>query len=488
MKFTAFFLLVAASHAAELRASRNKENTQEDKRSLVEVNANIDKRAPAISTVAPPVTPGIEYAATKDAHQDRSPSQQIYATPVPQIAKISDVLTGQGPPFQAAIASHLYAPVSIYQPRLGSPTTYEISPPIQSQLAYSEHKISYQPPQNAIQYTPQTQYEQTAKLVPLNQVNLQRVNQQQQYQQIFVQPQPIVYSQRLGQPQQISAYQPLSQISYQPRLAVPQNEILRPIQYIQSASPSVAYLRQQPQTPQTTNSVPVIQAQKQLVLAAQPGITYVQKSNVAQSQPAAQAVLPTPVPRQAKEVEKDVPESQQQQQQATIPYLRTPAPIAYAQPQQAVAYTQPQEPIAYAQPQGVIYLQSQGPLNYNDLQGAISFASFSQSQPAPANQQKPREQPQYQTVQYQAPQSLLVKAEATQTSSQKSAVQKPVPYLRQRTALPQAQPIQPQVYSQDQLLLPNTNYISSALSETPSFPPVQYFGKFAPSIFSRYRR
>ncbi|XP_052750741.1 uncharacterized protein LOC113515841 [Galleria mellonella] len=424
MKFTTILLLVAASYAAELRPSRNKqkEEPQEDKRRGVEGNAGVDKRAPVLSTVAPSVTPGIEYANTKEAQQDRSPAQQIYATPVPQIAKISDVLTGQGPPFQAAIASHLYAPVSIYQPRLGSPTIYEVSAPIPSQLAYSEHKLSYQPPQNALQYTPQTQYEQTAKILPLNQVNLQPVNHQQPYQQIFVQPQPIVYN-HLAQPQQI--YQQLPQLNFQPRLNIPQNEILRPIQYIQTPSSPITYLRQEPQA-----SVSIVPPQQPLLLPAQPGITYLQKNNVAQNQPNVQTVLPTAIPRQAKEAEK-APEPQQnniqqpqQSAQTNIPYLRTQNPISYTQPT-PIAFTQPQGPIAYTQPQAPVFSQPQAP-RFNQQQGAVSFASFSQSQPSSIIQQKSQQQqnqqPQYQTVQYQVPQNLQSKTAATENSASQSRV------------------------------------------------------------------
>ncbi|KAM3961486.1 uncharacterized protein ACR2FA_004380 [Aphomia sociella] len=518
-------LLVAASQAAELRSSRSKqkEETLSNNRIIVAESSNLDKRAPVLSTEAPSVTPGIEYADTKEVQQDNSPTQQIYATPVPQIAKISDVLTGQGPPFQAAIASHLYAPVSVYQARFASPTTYEVSAPIPSQLAYSEHKISYQPPQNAIQYTPQTQYEHTAKLLPLKQINFQRINQQQPYQQIFVQPQPIVYSQQLAEQQPI--YHSLPQINYQPRLAIPQNEILRPVQYVQS--PSVEYLRNQLQTP-----VSYIQPQQQLVLPAQPEITYAQNTNAAQNQQAIQKVLPTPVPRQNKVLEKAAAPEQktneqlQQPAQPTIRYVQPQTPVVYVQPQQAIAYDQPQPPqqpqqaftyvqpqeqVSYTQPQATVYAQSQTPVSYSQPQGAVSFASFSQSQPTPTlNQQKSRQQyqqpiyqqpqyqqpqyqqpqhqqPQYQTVQYQAPQSLQTKSAVESVNVTKSPPPKQV-IFRQRTVSPQPQVLSPQVYSQNQYLPQNPKYNSPALPEAPSFPPVQYFGNFARTIFSKYKR
>ncbi|XP_047534315.1 uncharacterized protein LOC125068953 [Vanessa atalanta] len=127
MKLTVtLLLLVAVTQAAKSVTSKTKQKIQDidrgdktEKRELEEGNSGIEKRAPLLPSVPSSVATGsVEYADTKESLQDKSPTQQVYATPVPQISKISDVLTGQGPPFQAAIASHLYSPISIYQSRV----------------------------------------------------------------------------------------------------------------------------------------------------------------------------------------------------------------------------------------------------------------------------------------------------------------------------------------------------------------------------------
>ncbi|KAL0829122.1 hypothetical protein ABMA28_003976 [Loxostege sticticalis] len=472
MKLTVSLLLLAAAvHAAEVRSSsRSKQKTEDvktDKRELAEGNSAVEKRAPVLPTVLPSVTPGIEYADSRDSQSEKSPAQQIYATPLPQVAKISDLLSGQGPPFQAAIASHLYAPVSIYQARLGAPTTYEVSNPIPSQLAYSEHKISYQPPQNAIQYSQPVQYNQKQQ-APKQQNFARPINYQPQLQQpIFVTPQPVAYSQ---QPQPIAYAQQPQPIAYaqQPQLVpisqpiyqqIPQfpYQFQRPIQYTQNVAPQ--HFVQQPSFSQEQQTL--------VQLAPRPGITYA-REETSEEQKQEQPL------RQLKQREQlEEPKSAEKQ---------APAPEK----------------------------------NYNGQpQGAVSYASFSQSQPAPSfgrpsriqyvsqpqyqaqqlfHQHQPQ-QPQYQIeiqpqiqpqFQYQAVQNAPSKLtqESIATAATKSL---PVNQARQVAFRPgptlqqlQAQYHQPQVqaYAQEQqVLIQNPNH------GAPSFPPVQYFGKYAQSIF-----
>ncbi|XP_045536843.1 uncharacterized protein LOC106710137 [Papilio machaon] len=95
----------------------------DNKRNLLRKDASTEnnaltKRAPALSTVSSPANAGVEYADTKQQLADKSPSQREYATPAPQFSKFSDLLAGQAPSYQAAIASQLFSPVSVYQPRV----------------------------------------------------------------------------------------------------------------------------------------------------------------------------------------------------------------------------------------------------------------------------------------------------------------------------------------------------------------------------------
>jgi hypothetical protein len=139
--------------------------------------------------------------------------------------------------------------------QIGAPRTYEVSTPIASQLAYSEHKISYQPQQNAIQYSQPIQYNQ--KLPNFKQANFARpINIPQYQQQLFVQPQPLAYSQ---QPQSVVAPQLYQQL---PRVSLP---VHRPVQYIQNLEPQQ----------QSTFS----QEQQNLVqiFPTQPGVIYSQE-------------------------------------------------------------------------------------------------------------------------------------------------------------------------------------------------------------------
>ncbi|CAH0625210.1 unnamed protein product [Chrysodeixis includens] len=154
MKLPVLALVLVALHTAHARISRQR-NNQTSKRELLE--GNFGDRKALLSKYAAASLPGIQYADhASDINEDladQSPAHQIFGARLPQIAKISDVLTGQGPPFEVAVANHLYAPVSVYQARLSSPTTFEIPSPAASQLAYSNPN-SYKPRKQAQELNP----------------------------------------------------------------------------------------------------------------------------------------------------------------------------------------------------------------------------------------------------------------------------------------------------------------------------------------------
>ncbi|KPI91001.1 hypothetical protein RR46_14505 [Papilio xuthus] len=236
----------------------------DNKRNLIKTENNgLKKRTPALSTVSSPANAGVEYADTKQQLADKSPSQtsgdkqrsmaqlvlitsetnrtaarpgpprlanmcrslaphREYATPAPQFSKFSDLLAGQAPSYQAAIASQLFSPVSVYQPRTGTPTTYEVSAPVPSQLAYSEHfqqpnlqynsqvynsKLPTQPEISQQDVLAQTQ--QIYNQQPLQQAYQQQPAYQQPLQQTYQQPLQQTYQQL---PQTIQSQAP--QLSY----------------------------------------------------------------------------------------------------------------------------------------------------------------------------------------------------------------------------------------------------------------------------------
>ncbi|XP_053608806.1 bromodomain-containing protein 4-like [Plodia interpunctella] len=479
MKFTVtIFLLVAACHAAEPPPYRGRQKARDtlstDKRELAEGSGNVDKRE-SLSTVAPSPTPGIEYADSKESQQDKSPAQQVYATPVPQLSKISDVLTGQGPPFPAAIASHLYSPISVYQPRLSAPTTYELSPPIPSQLAYSEHKIAYQQQPNAIPVATsaplkvlpnyQPAYQQQILLQPqplssLQQLQPQSIAPPQQLQSQPIAPPQQLQPQPLPPPQQLQ----LQPIPPQQQLLqeIPQNyqqpqfQIIRPIQYIQGLPltyPGPApglYLRNQVQLPylQPPQLIPVPVQYSQL----QPGIVYTQNSNNAPQNPLQK---PQQAPVEQQPQQQQIVEKQEPQQQIQKPSV------------QLRAYSQPQ--------------------------GAVSYASFSQSQPSrlylpkepEQTYQPPQPQPPRLTLQFRSqPLNTHIKPEGAENLESSKSL-KPISYFRPGATIP-FQPIQQQVLPQQPLLIQNQGYGSQPYNASPTFPPVQYFGKNAQRIFPRY--
>ncbi|XP_049875110.1 transcription factor SPT20 homolog [Pectinophora gossypiella] len=520
MKLTvALLLLAAVSQAAEEQSSsrssapsRSKQKTTQsntEKRALVEGNAGVEKRTPAVPNALPSPTPGIEYADSKELHTDKSPQQQIYATPVPQLAKISDVLTGQGPPFQAAIASHLFSPVSIYTPRLASPT-YEISAPVPSQLAYSE-KITYRP-QTPEQFTPQV----------FKKPNFPRPTypQQIQYQQLPQQQQVLQYQPPQQLPQQIVQFQQPQILQQQPQVLPQQYQQLQPVynpQPVQYQNP-VQYTQQPIYIPQ------------QLPAPAQPGIVYAQQEQVNQK----------PIQRELKTAEtaqNNPPEKPEQNYnkaaQGAVSYASfsvgpaTPSQQKYQPQPQTEAQYRPQPQLPQQQPQ----LQTQPEIQYRQsLQPQIQYQPQPQTQTEqyrPLPQQQIQYQPQIQQYQTQTPQIQQIQNQQYQIQKQPLPQFTPQYQNYQYQLQPQHQfQIQPQIiqklepspvnsvavpskavavgsekqisyYRPDPVVYQPQGYQHNYAFENqfatqalavPTFPPVQFFGKFAQSIFKNYQQ
>ncbi|XP_063625236.1 putative mediator of RNA polymerase II transcription subunit 26 [Cydia splendana] len=450
MKLLVATLLLVAACQAEVARSKQKEDSRTERRAEDGV---VQKRAPAILPTVTPATPGIEYADSKDTQTEKTPIRQIYAQPVSQVAKISDVLTGQGPPFPAAIASHLFSPIPVYQPRLSSPTTYEISAPIPSQLAYSEHKITYQPQQNAIlqEYNPKLPN-------PKQAIARLTVNYQPYPQQLA--PQPIVY-----QPQPIQQF------------PVYQQAFNQPIQYQQA--PASQYQNQGYQPP-------LIQ-----LVQAQPGITYADGGiSEEQHQRPAQRELKTGQPEAVKAAEERAkPQPLQQQNynaqpQGAVSYasFSVGAPAAnYVQPQQLQYQSQQQQPQQQLQQQQ--YQQQQAEQQQHPQQ-QIQY----QPQPQQYQQQQQSQQqlqyqpqPQLQVIQYQPQPQYQVQQLPVRQIKPESQNLIPIQtkprqiFIRQG---PVVVPYQAQAYQAQP-----PAYQAAA----PHFPPIQYFGKFAQSIFGQYQ-
>ncbi|KAJ2951530.1 hypothetical protein O0L34_g13681 [Tuta absoluta] len=511
-------LLAAICQAAEKndpsksRQKTEKDSNKTDKRALVEGNAGIEKRNPAFATALPSATPGIVYADSNQIETDKSSQQQVAVTPLPQLAKISDLFTGQGHHFPSAIASHLFSPVSIYQTRIPG---YEVSAPVAAKLAYTE-KITLQP-QIAQQYAPQV-FQQ-----PQQQANFIRVAYpqpvEQQYQQLIPQ-----------QFQQANQYQQLqpphvqhgNQQQLQARQIPPANQY----QQLQTSQIPPANQYQQLQAPQIQ---PVPQFQQQ------PPPQFIQ---IQPYQPSSPLVY------------------QQNPFQYQGPVQFSPQPLQYIQ-QQLPANIQPgivyareennqkpvQRELKAAQPQPVKEKQEQ---TYNtQSQGAVSYASFSVGpallQPQQQNQIQHQSQAQYQPqIQYQAQQYQLQNQQAqaqqkqqqVQSQQQYQIQRQPLPRFTQQVQQPQQihqqiQPqiqkpepsqsnsvnvplkplalspgkeqlqsfyrpdsiFQPQVY-QTQEFLPQNHYAAQQFlpAPIPTYPPVQYFGKFAQELFKSYQQ
>lgn len=106
-------VLVAVSEAAKLENSGVSKNTS--KREIDD--DTFGKRTELLKKYVPTQsTPGGQYTADdfKQTFQEQSSNPQIFGARLPQITKISDLLTAQGLPFEAALSNHLFSPVSPY--------------------------------------------------------------------------------------------------------------------------------------------------------------------------------------------------------------------------------------------------------------------------------------------------------------------------------------------------------------------------------------
>ncbi|XP_045499529.1 putative mediator of RNA polymerase II transcription subunit 26 [Colias croceus] len=466
MKAMLILMLVAASHATKVTSTRSKQKTEferTDKREL-QGNNGIEKRTPLLPTVTPSIAAGVEYADDKQQTlQEKSPSQQIYATPVPQIAKISDVLA-QGPPFQNAIANQLYSPVSVYQPRF---PTYEVSQPVPSQLAYAEHSI--QP--NSIQQS------------------IPKQNFDANYQ-------PQVYQLQGNLPQSIASQQ--QQIAYNQAQAVYQDNQLGYVQE-QPISQSPIYVKE----PEKVNYQAVQQIKNPLQIVAQNPQTYSTQhqgatsyasysKNQIEEQSGKAGSQPVQYQSQPLQLIKYTLQHQAYNNQPiqAQPQYRQAQPAQYQQAQQIQQYQQPQIQ-QYQQPQPIQQYQQAQPLQ--QYQEAQPLQQYEVAQPQYQQQQiqyQPQQyqaQPQYQIPQYERPQYQQYLSESkVQEVAQIQQLQQP---LKQKNAkqvyfkqLAQAQAAQPA--AQAQAAAQNDYPGQGAL---PTFPPVQYFGKFAHSIFGQYQ-
>ncbi|CAH2041775.1 unnamed protein product, partial [Iphiclides podalirius] len=448
-----FVVLAAAVHAELTKGTTSKT----EKRALTEGNAGLRKRAPALPSVSSSANAGVEYADTKQPLPDKSPSQQIYATPSPQITKISDLLAAQGPSFQAAIANQLFAPLPAYQPRAGAPT-YEVSAPVPSQLAYSEHRIGYQNP-NAIQYNPQDyniklprqpEYTQQQLLAQPQQI----FNQQPQIQQIYQQIPPTNYQPQTTQYNQLqpTPYNQLQPTPYNQLQPTPYNQLqptahnqLQPIQY----SPQIF---------------------KQLESQQLQGLQYQQPAR-----PLFPDNQQNLLPAQYNLAPQQYYEPQQQYQQQAY----AQEPIQNVQiPQPAAAYPRQEETqqrIISQPAQNQIYEKQQFVAqNYQTQpQGPVSFTSFQHNQLNPSIIHHPFHQQQAQSSQ------------AQEVSLGNAGQERQPSYFRQGPQLQQLQSqVQPQYQPAQQNRYPK-HEAGSAQAPAPTFPAVQYFGKYAQSIFNK---
>ncbi|CAG9582948.1 unnamed protein product [Danaus chrysippus] len=492
MKITlAVILLAAVSNAARSeRKSQEKNEEKQEKRGLIEGNSGVDKRAPLLPTVPP--SSGVEYANTKQSLPDKSPPQQIYATPQPQISKISDFLTGQGASFPSAIASHLYSPVSVYNPKYENPTTYEVSAPVPSQLAYTEHQQTV-PSANSLQFSQKPQ-----KLSNYLQSQAQSAFEQQNlgYEPIIHQVpnnainnnfQPVQYNQALqGQVEQ----QQLHYVQGQSIQIIPRNVQQHPI-LIKKQRPEQRDIKNIPAPAQIFNKQNLQQVyndkpQKALSFAsftynpssqpAQPSYDQTQNQQLytqsQQSHVQQQQLQPQQLQTQQLQPQQLQQQYQPQQYQSRG---QTYEQIPYQLQQQAqlseIPYQQIPQQIQYQSPQALQY-QPQAQVQYQDNQAQL----YQQLQQQLLQAQLPQQQQQYYQLQQPQPQYFDKPEQTSQQTFVDQQYIKQAPIQAQfNEQLPQQQP-QSLSYKQ---AVP----AQAALPVLPTFPPVQYFGKFAHSVF-----
>nr|XP_034833023.1 putative mediator of RNA polymerase II transcription subunit 26 [Maniola hyperantus] len=507
--FVGLLLVAAVSHATKAE-TKNKKEEKTDKRELTEGNAGFQKRAPIIPTASSSLGGGIEYADSNNALPDKSPTQQIYASPVPQFSKVSDLLSGQAPSYQAAIANHLYSPVSIYQSRFGQPTTYEVSAPVPSNLAYAEHRLSLPSP-NALQYNTKPQklvkpnYAQPQVLVqqtyeqnlaplqvtasPLQQVQYNQVpqlygNQQLQYVQQPHQLQAVTYRQEHLQgrnhlqpeqrdlknhptPSQVLEKQVIQQVindKQQNALSYARFSVNQP-----TATPSYDHNQLQ-----QTHQQPLAQAQLQAQQYQQP-----QQLIHQQYQQPQQLIRPQQYqqPQQLIQPQQEQYQSQPLQISYQLQHPTQQLPQIQYQGQQQVAHQQVQPQLQYQPQQSQVQYQEQPQFVYQQLQEqalqqqSLSLPQQSQDQLQSQYQIQPTHQP------YQQPQ--LFNVEKSESILSKQSIPERQSYFKQASIVqPNLSSNQPQVQSLGHQGLP---------AASPTFPPIQYFGKFAHSLFGDYQ-
>ncbi|KAJ8719320.1 hypothetical protein PYW08_011495 [Mythimna loreyi] len=133
-----------AKSSAKSSVAKQKDNNQTSKRELYEGNFGDRNKEQSSKYEVTGPTPKIVYAKEiQEEVSEQSPTHQIFGMRLPQLIKISDVLSDQDRgSFEAAVAKHLYSPISVYQTRGSSPTSFEVPVPAASQSAYS-NPMSY---------------------------------------------------------------------------------------------------------------------------------------------------------------------------------------------------------------------------------------------------------------------------------------------------------------------------------------------------------
>ncbi|KAJ8719951.1 hypothetical protein PYW07_011994 [Mythimna separata] len=181
--------------------AKQKDSNQTSKRELYEGNfGERNKEVPSKYEVTGP-PPKIVYAKEfQETESDQSPTHQIFGMRLPQIIKISDVLSAQGGgSFEAAVAKHLYSPISVYQTRTASPTSFEVPVPAASQSAYSNPK-SYKQQKNSDK---EQSLQEAPKMENRNNIPLYSVNQPRLHFEAYPQSLDQQLPQEIFQQQQI---------------------------------------------------------------------------------------------------------------------------------------------------------------------------------------------------------------------------------------------------------------------------------------------
>ncbi|VVC98269.1 unnamed protein product, partial [Leptidea sinapis] len=187
-------LCVASSWSAKVTSTRSKtQHEKADKREQTVGNNGIEKRTPLLPTVSSAESPGIQYADTKASLPDRSPSQ------------------------------------------FAAPTTYEVSQPVPSQLAYAEHRLSL-PTQNAIHDVQAPRFQKGNSENYPGQIILQ-----QPYEATLAPQTPTSY------PQQQIQYNQIQQNYAENQIAFSQEQNAQPVSYTPAPTGTTVYQTEQNQ-------------------------------------------------------------------------------------------------------------------------------------------------------------------------------------------------------------------------------------------------